>query len=112
MVTAKKVETIEVHLLPTRNQQKVKINSDDPAKIAGLLAVLGTAERTSDHKCGKIGTITIRKTNGSVDKLHILPGHDVRYYEYRYGSRINRVDRARFLGALKAIGVKKITLGP
>ena len=50
--------------------------------------------------------------DGSVEELGILPGHDSAYYEYRYGSRINRVEREPFLAALKAIGVRQILLSP
>jgi len=52
----------------------------------------------------------IRMKGGSTEELGILPGHNPVYYEYRYGSRINRVDRGRLLAALKTMGVKQVKL--
>ena len=100
-----------MHLQPSQNgQEEARVTARNPANVAGLLAVLQTAERASEHKCGAIGTITIRKLDGSVNVLHILPGHDPRYYEYRYDGRINRVDRESFLEALQAFGVNQISI--
>jgi hypothetical protein len=120
-VSADEVKAIEVHLVrfhqinesdPNNRQIEARLKTTDPAKIQALLDVFKGAERASDHKCGNSGTIRIIQKDGSVEELGILPGHDSAYYEYRYGSRINRVEREPFLAALKAIGVRQILLSP
>jgi hypothetical protein len=118
-LSADRVESIEVHLdrcenpeVPDNQQKEATVKTTDPAAIQALLKVFQTAERASEHKCASSGTLTIHKRNGSVETLGILPGHDPAYYEYRYGSRINRVDRQQFLAALNAIGVTQIKESP
>lgn len=118
--SATDVVAIDVHLIrwgnendPEHFQKETSLSCTETKKIQALLDVFQNAERTGEHKCGSSGTLMIRKQNGSTEKLHILPGHQAEYYEYRYGSRINRVNRARFLAALRAMGVDQIKLtGP
>ncbi len=117
--SADEVEAIEVHLRryehpsdPDRRQEEGHIRSTVPEQIQALLNVFKAAERASDHKCGNSGTITICKKDGSKQELAILPGHDSVHYEYRYGGRINRIDREQFVIALKGIGVQQIKLSP
>jgi hypothetical protein len=118
-LSADRVEFIEVHLercdnpdIPDNQQKETTVSTAHPQQIQALLDVFQTAKRTSDHKCGSSGTLTIHKRNGSVQTLGILPGHDPACYEYRYGTRINQVDRPPFLAALKAIGVDQIKESP
>jgi hypothetical protein len=112
------VESVEV-ILPEDghrdepNYQKRSTNkTTDPAKIKTFLDVFKTAERASEHNCGDSGAITIRTKDGREEKFGILPGHNEAYYEYRLGSRINRVDREQFLATMKAMGVEQIKLSP
>jgi len=118
-LSADRVESIEVHLdrwenreIPDNQQKEATVKTDDPQRIQALLDVFQTAKRASEHKCASSGTLTIHKRHGSVETMGILPGHDSAYYEYRYGTRINRVNRQQFLAALKAIGVQQIKESP
>jgi hypothetical protein len=105
-LNAGKVESITVTLpkydpnpgYPGHGQEAATITTDDPALIQPLLDVFRRAKRGEEHKCGSSGTITIRRKDGDVEELHILPGHDERYYEYRFGGRMNRVSREPFPG--------------
>lgn len=92
-------------------ERPVERVTEDKAKEQ-LLDVFKYAERASEHTCGSCGQLTIVLKNGSRQELFILPGHDPAWYEYRYGPRINRVDRERFLAALRAVGVSSVKLKP
>jgi len=118
-VSTAEVEAIEVYLFPYPKdlppgvgQDEAQVSTADPAAVAELLGVFRSARRATEHKCGHVGTITLRKRDGQAEELHILPGHDRRYYEYRYRGEINRMDRERFLDALRRIGVKDIKVKP
>ena len=108
------VDSAEIVLTEdTENPQAaLRVTSRDKRLIDDLLAVLRSAERASEHKCANCGSIWIQRPDGDYYELGILPGHDPEYYEYRYGSRINRVKREPFLAALHAMGVDKIKLKP
>jgi hypothetical protein len=118
---AEKVESVTVSLWkypdrpevgPGFRQDEVLVTTTDPAVIQPLLDVFRTARRAEEHKCGSSGTITIQRTDGAVEELSILPGHDEPYYEYRMGSRISRVDREPFLAALRALGIERVKTVP
>ena len=97
---------------PGYQQEVAKVTTEDPAVIQPLLDVFRTAIRGEQHNCGNSGVIEIRRTDGTVEELYILPGHDDRYYEYRMGSRMNRVDREPFLAALRAAGLNNVKRVP
>jgi len=97
---------------PGYEQEAASVTTQDPAVIRPLLDVFRTANRASEHNCGDSGVIEFRRKDGTVEELSILPGHDVRFYEYRLGSRINRVDRESFLAALRAMGVTGVKTVP
>jgi hypothetical protein len=102
-------------LEPTRpgyEQDEAEVTTDDPAVVQQLLDVFRAARRAKEHKCGSSGVICIHLKGGSIEELMILAGHDERYYEYRMGSRINRVDREPFLEALRAMGLSKVKVVP
>ena len=89
---ARKVESVNIRLGkykensdfgPGYEQEPAEVTTDDPALIQPLLAVFRRAKRGEEHKCASSGTVTIRRADGDVEELHILPGHDERYYEYR-----------------------------
>ena len=116
-VSMDEVASVEVHLIawqndddPDNRQIEAKVATTDPDKIKALFSVLSGASRASEHKCGDSGTITIRRKDGETEELGILPGHKREFYEYRFDGRINRVDRERFLAAMKGIGVQQIKL--
>lgn len=93
-------------------QDELKLTIDNTVRIRELLESFRDARRASEHKCANSGRVSIRWKSGDTEELYILPGHDSRYYEYRFGTRINRIDRERFVTALKAAGVKQIKLSP
>jgi hypothetical protein len=111
-ITAEQVDSVEVELYEWQDQKSATIASTNSAGIRALLAVLATAKRTSDHKCGDIATITFKRKTGSAEEFGVLPGHDAAYYEFRHVGRINRVNRDEFLSALRGIGVTSILLEP
>jgi hypothetical protein len=119
--SAKKVESVTFHHQkwkdwshgdPVVEHPEVRVVVSDPEVIQRFLDVFKTAQRGSEHKCGGYAEIEIRLTDGTTETLSILPGHNERYYEYRFGSRINKVDRTRFLEALAAMGVTDIKTEP
>jgi hypothetical protein len=119
---AARVESVTVELFkyspdpghgPGWVQEPVQVTINDPAVIQPLLDVFRRASRAEEHKCPNGGTITIRRTDGGVEEVRILPGHDEGYYEYRFGSRINKVPREPLLAALRGMGLTKVkTVSP
>jgi hypothetical protein len=111
------VAKIEVILMriegdrPGQRQDEAHLTTADPALIQPLLDVFRDARRAEEHKCPNPGTIRIHRTDGVVEEMYILPGHDRPYYEYRFGSRINRVDREALLTALRNLGLSHVTRG-
>jgi len=117
-VAMEDVEAIDIHLDTWGERQKAADTStQDAGKIEGLLAVLRTAARTTDHKCGDTGTITLRLRGGAKKKIGILAGHDARYYDFRVyrgtGERYDmyRVKRAPFLEAMAGVGANGLDHG-
>ena len=119
--SVEKVQSIEIYLMPVeisdgidlnRGQDEVRVTITDSAQIGAFLDLFRAAEQVSEHKCGASGTITIRRKDGATEEIGILPGHDPAYYEYRYGGRINRVNRESLLAALRAVGIRQVKLAP
>lgn len=111
---ADRVEAIEVNLFnekytsPRAGQAASSHVITDEQVIRKLLAVFAAAQRGSEHKGVTSGQIVVRLKDGGREELGILPGYDDPYYEYRYGFRINRVNRAEFLAALESVGIVSI----
>lgn len=87
-----------------------RITSQDPEKIAALVAVLRRARRNEDHNCGNDGSLLLQRSDGKTIRLDILIGHHRQYYEYRAYEGdafqgIYRVDRQAFVRALRAFGI-------
>lgn len=61
--------------------------------------------RLMDHKCADIGTFTIRYTNGKMDTLTFLPGHDINRYEFRFGHWLYLLPRPQLYQVLRDAGV-------
>ncbi len=106
------VDSVEIELFEWESQQAANVKSADASGIERLLSVIATAERTDDHKCGPVGTVTFKLKKGPAQEISVLPGHDDRYYEFRYERKIHRVDRDEFLEALRSVGVTSILLEP
>lgn len=79
--------------------------SNDPAAIAALVAVLRNGTEGTDHKCGSRGTLVLKRASGARVKVDFLPGHKPEWYELRYGGKLYRVPRAAFVEAVRRIGV-------
>ena len=117
----RKVESITFHRQkwkdwsrgdPAVEHPEVRVVETDPQLIQRFLDVFKTAKRGSEHNCGSYADIVIQLADGSTEILSILPGHDDRYYEYRFESRISKVDRSRFLEALAAMGISDVKTEP
>ncbi len=50
----------------------------------------------------------LAKDGKSQAVLKVLPGHDGKHYEFRYGRALYRVDRAAFLEALRKLGIAAV----
>jgi hypothetical protein len=118
---ADNVESVEIWLRkyepntgfgPGYEQASTHVMTDDAALIQALLDAFRTAKRAEEHHCGNSGTIFIRQRDGTVEEVQILPGHDEAHYEYRLGSRINKIDREPILAALRAIGLSRVKTVP
>ncbi|GAB4145115.1 MAG: hypothetical protein Tsb009_17140 [Planctomycetaceae bacterium] len=114
--TPDKIKEIELELNSDffREDRSIatQMTSSNPEVISQLGDVIKTAERGESHKCADIGWLKIHYHNGKTENLGILPGHDESYFEYRWGSRTNRVNRKVFLEWMKQLGVKKLPLKP
>lgn len=104
---AAEVQAVEVRSDPRGEQPTPPgASTADPEVIAAVVAVLRSGERTSDHKCGSRGTITLHRANGAPAVLEFLPGHHDEWYEFRYERGIYRVPRAEFVAAMRLLGVE------
>ena len=79
--------------------------SNDPAAVAALVAVIRAAAEGTDHKCGDRGTLVLKRASGAVVRIDFLPGHSAEWYELRYGGSLYRVPRPSFVEAMRRIGV-------
>jgi hypothetical protein len=111
-LTPADVEAIEIQIEAWETTPARHYRTADEAAIARFLAAIRTARPATEHMCGTLAYVSIHCKNGSVESLGILPGHDPRFYEYRYARTINRVERVPFLEALAAIGVRDMKVDP
>ena len=115
-LAADRVESIEVHLFnkrytgPLTGQVASTTTVTDKEAIRKLLAAFAGAERASEHKADRSGALVLCFKDGSREEVSILPGYRQDRYEYRYGGRINSVDRAPFLAALESAGILSVAL--
>ena len=79
---------------------------DDQQAIAALLQVVHSAQETEEHKCGHRGTITLKLRNGEKPVLEYLPGHNDKFYEFRYNRKIYKVSREKFIEVMGKFDVK------
>ncbi|MCP3923053.1 MAG: hypothetical protein GY714_10750 [Desulfobacterales bacterium] len=100
---------IQAYTYPLRTE-KHEIVVSDPKKIVELLAVFNKGKITKDHKCPDEGTVCFILKGGNEYKLHYLPGHEYKYYEFRYGKDLFKVKRNVFIKAMKNAGVLEIYL--
>jgi hypothetical protein len=102
---ARRIHSVEVRFEPWGEDAVAApgAESRDPQAIAALVAVLRSAEETTDHKCGSRGVITLHSPRQ--ERLEFLPGHHEPWYEVRYAGRAYRMPRAEFIAAMKRIGV-------
>jgi hypothetical protein len=84
-------------------------SSDDPAVIEEVLAALAPMPDPPPlHLCANIGQLVLVRRSGAPIRLGFLPGHDPRYFEYSDGQRSYRVDNARFVAAVRRIGLSGV----
>jgi hypothetical protein len=77
----------------------------NPSACASVFELLRSARYRMDHKCGDIGSFTVRYSSGKSDVLDFLPGHDPTAYEFRLNRSLYRVSRDRFYQVLRDAGV-------
>jgi len=58
----------------------------------------------SDHKCASLGHFKFVTSEG-IKTIEILPGHDEDYYEFRYDKKAYRIDRGKYISALKKLSI-------
>lgn len=75
------------------------------SRIAHLLSVLSNAEQTDDHRCDARAHMEFIRRDGERILIHLLPGHDPQYYQYRLGTKTYRVARDEFRSAIQGMDV-------
>jgi hypothetical protein len=84
-------------------------SSEDPAHIQAVLAALmPVADPPPPHLCAEAGEVVLVRRSGSPIRLGFLPGHDPAYYEYHDRRQSYRVDNARFVAALRQLGLSRV----
>ena len=106
-IEAESVRRVEVQFDPwgEENTRRPGASSEDREAITELVAVIRTAQRTTEHKCGSRGSIAFRDSIGLPAKLEFLPGHHPEWYEIRTGGQIYKLPRREFVEAMRRIGV-------
>lgn len=103
-VVAEEVVTVEIQPAQFIKPAGQTVSSVDPAAIKTFLSVVNSAQPTEDHMCAHTLEITLKQKMKSDILLFVLHGHDSKYYEFRYGPKIYRVDRSEFESALTNLG--------
>lgn len=110
-LTSDSITSVEVKLLPYKIGEKESriITSQHRAAIDALVASFAPRTHVEPHKCATAGIITLQAAEKSV-VVHILPGHDIQYYEVRNpdGGGNYRIPRGPFLKALEAMGARDL----
>jgi hypothetical protein len=105
-IEADSVRSVEVRFAPWGEEPpRAGGESNDPAAVAALVAVLRDCTSGTDHKCGSRGTLVLKRASGALVNVDFLPGHSAEWYELRYGGKLYRVPRAAFVEAVRRIGV-------
>lgn len=113
---AQQIASVEIHLFnekytsPKAGQAASLNVITDVSVIRRLLSVFAAAERGSEHKGVTSGKVILCRKDGGREELGILPGFRDNRYEYRYGGRINHVDRVQFLEVLESVGILSVAL--
>lgn len=81
------------------------LRSTDSGKIELVLDALKASTFTSDHNCPPIVTLELVMKSDDPYEFYLLPGHEERFYEFRFRDEIYRVDRGAFLAALVHVGL-------
>lgn len=104
--TASSIEiTMQSPEVPNVKTEAWQTSITNEAACASLLALLRSARPHLDHKCGDVGSFRIHYTNGRMNNLAFLPGHDPASYEFRWGGGLYRIPRDRFYQVLREAGV-------
>lgn len=81
----------------------------DPRIIASLMELFAKPRHeTEHHRCFSVGVVNFLHADKTVEEFEILPGHDVKYYEYRYKEKTYRIDRKAFVMTFRKAGVQNI----
>ena len=80
-------------------------NVTEPRSVDAILDVLRQGVSHEDHKCAEVGMAAITFDDGKAVTIEILPGHNLKNYEFRYQRCNYWVPRNAFFAALKKAGV-------
>jgi len=71
------------------------INISNKNEIDQIMQVVNSNRKTTDHKCGDIGQLTLVYEKDTIS-LSLLPGHNNGYLEFRYKSKIYQINESQF----------------
>ena len=106
-VEADQVRSVDVRIEPGEQDviQLIEQHTENRDAIVDLIDIIRSAQLTTEHKCASRGVITLQQTALPSTELNFLPGHNMEWYEFRYGKKIYRVPRREFLAVMRQIGV-------
>jgi hypothetical protein len=104
--TEQRVVAVTLELYgPPYGRAVAKAEESDAIAVRRLTQMLDRGTSTEPHSCVNIGHLSLKRADGSQFSLEILPGHDARFFEYRYGGVYRRIDRSDFMQSVAPFGV-------
>src|SRR5262249_31390679 len=77
----------------------------DPVTLAELSQVLQSGQAVVMCRCGSLGSLELRRPDGSEERVLFMPAHDEESVEFRAGKGRFRVNRERFLRVVRNLPV-------
>lgn len=108
------VDSVQVRMFASNLPFPEPVSSRDPQVIREFLNALRPLGKAPEHKCMPVGTLLVAQKTGRRIEVYILPGHDEKFYEYggMKWPHFYRADRAKFVAAMKKLGVEKMPTVP
>ncbi len=97
--------SVHVEFQRMGNSPAISGSSSDPAVIAELTEVLRTGQSVAMCRCGALGSVEFRRSDGTAERVLLMPAHDDESIEFRAGKGRYRDNREWFLHAVGPLGL-------